>query len=318
MSCAKASNCIPTTPGASAFSAKHSPASATTSGRGGVQQALALGDDDASARLALIGWIRNDEFGKQLYQNICLSLYDPSIEGSEARSLLWPSVLTNAFESDERYKPFLKELVRRAQESSAQEPSNLYRRNTLGAALYRAGNYEEAIKELEAARAANLAERANALSQYYDRMLRIPISRTPEGRPQDWAFLAMANARLNRRSEAQSWIENFATRRSLPGQFSSKHDCGPCQALALELLYDKAFDVVRKPSQLRRKLERACLRVPERPAAHESAGIDDLVGEFNFRRTRFRDLRRQAPRSALAAGRHSRSDPVLLQTASTR
>ena len=214
------------------------------------QQALALGDDDASARLALIGWIRNDEFGKQLYRNICLSLYDPSIEGSEARSLLWPSVLTNAFESDERYKPFLKELVRRAQESSAQEPSNLYRRNTFGAALYRAGNYEEAIKELEAARAANLAERANALSQYYDRMLRIPISRTPEGRPQDWAFLAMANARLNRRSEAWDWIRKLRDSPELARAVQQRKRDYPVsyETLALELLYDEALDVVRKPS----------------------------------------------------------------------
>jgi hypothetical protein len=81
-------------------------------------------------------------------------------------------------------------------------------------------------------------------------MLRIPISRTPEGRPQDWAFLAMANARLNRRSEAWDWIRKLRDSPELARAVQQRKRDYPVsyETLALELLYDEALDVVRKPS----------------------------------------------------------------------
>jgi len=215
------------------------------------ERAQALGSTAAPARLGLMGWLQGDEEGKKRYRDMCLALGNPSIAGWEAFSLLWPSVLTNAFEKDDQYKAFREEVVRRAQESSNEAPSDIYRRNTLGAALYRAGRYEEAIKELEAARAGYLAERANTLSQHYDRLIRIPISRTPEGRSQDWAFLAMANARLNRRSEAWNWIRKLRESPELvrAAQPDKRDYPVSYETLAVELLYDEAFKLVRELSR---------------------------------------------------------------------
>jgi WD40 repeat protein/tetratricopeptide (TPR) repeat protein len=215
-----------------------------------------LGSTAAPARLGLMGWLRGDEQGKQQYRQMCLALGDPTISGWEAFSLLWPTVLTNAFEEDEQYAAFREMVVDRARKLSDEVPSDFHRRNTLGAALYRAGRYEEAIKELEAARAGYLAERANEFSQYYDRLIRIPISRTPEGRPQDWAFLAMANARLNRLREAWSCIrklrESPELLRATQTQPGARNYPVAYDRLALELLYDEAVKVVRESSAQQR------------------------------------------------------------------
>ena len=61
---------------------------------------------------------------------------------------------------------------------SATRPDDL---NTLGAALYRAGRFDEAIRRLEES-------------------IRLPGG---ESRPEDWAFLAMAHHRLGHRDEAR-------------------------------------------------------------------------------------------------------------------
>ena len=223
------------------------------------QQALALGSPAAPARLAFISWIMGDEQGRKRYRDLCLALNDPSKKSRKAMSLslLWPSVITNAFEKDDQDRAFREELVRLARELSDEAPSNFFRRNTLGAALYRAGRYEEAIKELEAARAANLAERVDTLSQYYDRLIRIPISRTPEGRAQDWAFLAMANARLNRRSEAWDWMRKLRDSPELTRAVQTRKRDYPVSydTLAVELLYDEALDVLRRQPDTRQRAQ---------------------------------------------------------------
>jgi len=176
---------------------------------------------------------------------------------------LWPALVTNAFEQD---KDFLEVLVRRAQEAVDQAPANFYRRNTLGAALYRAGRFDEAIQALETARASCAADKANSLSQRYDHTIRVPISPSPDGRPEDWVFLAMANARLaksnpqpNRPNLAWDWMRKLRDAPQLAqvvsplnsGQTSSAAprsypvDYG---VLPLELLYDEALGVLRQMS----------------------------------------------------------------------
>lgn len=72
--------------------------------------------------------------------------------------------------------------------SDAEKPMYL---NTLGAALYRAGRFEEAIRSLEE----GSRERGGASF------------------PQDWVFLAMAHHRLGHDAEAHSWLERFRTYR---------------------------------------------------------------------------------------------------------
>ena len=71
--------------------------------------------------------------------------------------------------------------------------------NTLGAALYRAGRYEEAIRRLEEG---------------------IEARRRSE-EPTDWPFLAMAHHRLGHRDEARRWLDRLRNRQQStdPNQF---------------------------------------------------------------------------------------------------
>ncbi len=62
-----------------------------------------------------------------------------------------------------------------------------YYLNTLGAALYRAGRFDEAIRRLEEG-------------------IRLGTGRA---RPEDWAFLAMAHHRLGHRDEACRWLDRL-------------------------------------------------------------------------------------------------------------
>ena len=64
--------------------------------------------------------------------------------------------------------------------------------NTLGAALYRAGRFEESIHWLEE----GIRKRGD------------------ESLPQDWAFLAMAHHQLGHRAEALRWLDRFRTYRA--------------------------------------------------------------------------------------------------------
>src|SRR5262249_55935735 len=115
----------------------------------------------ARARLAVIGWLIGDHAGKKQYRDICLSLKEPQASSV----LLWPALFTNAFEQDPEFIPVIVALAKKQAEDA---PANYYRRNTYGAALYRAGRYEEALQQLEIARTTYLADRANGLSHRYD------------------------------------------------------------------------------------------------------------------------------------------------------
>ncbi len=64
--------------------------------------------------------------------------------------------------------------------------------NTLGAALYRAGRFDEAIHRLEE----GIRKRRNT------------------SLPQDWAFLALAHHRLGHGAEARRWLDRFRTYRA--------------------------------------------------------------------------------------------------------
>ena len=62
------------------------------------------------------------------------------------------------------------------------------RLRTLGAALYRAGRFAEAIRSLEESHQ----------------------NRSDDGDPRGFAFLAMAHHRLGHRDEAQRWLDKLA------------------------------------------------------------------------------------------------------------
>ena len=63
--------------------------------------------------------------------------------------------------------------------------------NTLGAALYRAGRFAEALRRLEE----GIQERKGVSSEA------------------DWVFLAMAHHRLGHHAEARRWLDRFRDRR---------------------------------------------------------------------------------------------------------
>jgi WD40 repeat protein/tetratricopeptide (TPR) repeat protein len=201
-------------------------------------------EGSARARLAIIGWLIGDDAGKKQYRDLCLSLKDPAT----SNILLWPAILTTAFEQDPE---FLQQLVRRAKAWSDEAPANYYRRNTYGATLYRAGRYEEASQQLEIARTTYLADRANGLSHRYDHAIRVPIAPPSEGRPVDLLFLAMTNAKLGR-SNGWDWIrkaretpELSQTIRQIP---RTSYPIA-YENLGLEILADEASNTLRNTAR---------------------------------------------------------------------
>jgi WD40 repeat protein/serine/threonine protein kinase len=94
--------------------------------------------------------------------------------------------------------------------------------NTLGAALYRAGRFEESIHWLEE----GIRKRGG------------------ESLPQDWAFLALAHHRLDHRAEALRWLDRFRTYRAneSPNAFWNELEIRVLRNEAESLLlYDPVF-----------------------------------------------------------------------------
>ncbi len=80
-----------------------------------------------------------------------------------------------------------KRVVELANKAIALQPKSHAYVNTLGAALYRNGQFADAVKALEQA-----------------------IALRGEGVPEDWLFLAMAQHRLGNAAEARRWLEKSA------------------------------------------------------------------------------------------------------------
>ena len=94
--------------------------------------------------------------------------------------------------------------------------------NTLGAALYRAGRFEEAIRRLE-----------EALE-----------SRKGKVEPLDWSFLAMAHHCLGHREEARGWLKRLRGHRpsGAPNQFWDELEIRLLRSEAeAVILYDPVF-----------------------------------------------------------------------------
>jgi tetratricopeptide (TPR) repeat protein len=94
--------------------------------------------------------------------------------------------------------------------------------NTLGAALYRAGRFEEAIRQLEEG-----IKLRNGMDE-----------------PADWPFLAMAHYRLRHREEALRWLNRFRSYKSSddPNQFWNELEIRLLRSEAeAVVLYDPMF-----------------------------------------------------------------------------
>jgi tetratricopeptide (TPR) repeat protein len=104
---------------------------------------------------------------------------DPMI----ANSVAWSSVMAVSEE------PNLSETVRLAElaVNGAPEPQHAARLTTLGAALYRARRFAEAVRRLEE----GIQKRKGVSSEA------------------DWVFLAMADHRLGHHDEARRWLDRF-------------------------------------------------------------------------------------------------------------
>jgi WD40 repeat protein/tRNA A-37 threonylcarbamoyl transferase component Bud32 len=99
-------------------------------------------------------------------------------DANAANSAAWKGVLV----SDAVVDP--ERLVQLAQIAVASDPRSWAYLNTLGAALYRAGRFQEAVKKL-----------SDAMEV-----------RNKEGNAWDWLFLAMAHHRLGHAREAREWL----------------------------------------------------------------------------------------------------------------
>jgi hypothetical protein len=86
--------------------------------------------------------------------------------------------------------PDLRETVRLAELAVNLEPKDGYKLKTLGAALYRAARFAEAVRRLEE----GIKERKGESSEA------------------DWVFLAMAHHRLGHHDQARRWLDRFPVR----------------------------------------------------------------------------------------------------------
>ncbi len=90
----------------------------------------------------------------------------------------------------------------------ADQPGRYYIINTLGAALYRAGRYDEALEKLKDSCAAYLQAASLAQARSEADAALMPIQ---DGRPVDWLFLAMAHQKLGHRPQAEEWLKKAQT-----------------------------------------------------------------------------------------------------------
>jgi tetratricopeptide (TPR) repeat protein len=107
-----------------------------------------------------------------------LAHFDKDVDGNSANSLAWLCVRFRVGSGDVD-RPL--NLAEQAVAARPQEPAYL---NTLGAALYRAGRFEDAVRKLQEA---------------------IGVQNT-EGTASHWLFLALAHHRLGHTEEAKKWL----------------------------------------------------------------------------------------------------------------
>ncbi len=115
-----------------------------------------------------------------------LARFGRTTDPTTANTVAWWSVMATGEE------PNLGESVRLAEVAVNGSPEDQKANylNTLGAALYRAGRFQEAIHRLEEG---------------------IQLRKGTSG-PQDWVFLAMAHHRLGHRDEAHRWLGQLRNR----------------------------------------------------------------------------------------------------------
>jgi serine/threonine protein kinase/WD40 repeat protein/tetratricopeptide (TPR) repeat protein len=123
------------------------------------------------------------------YRRVCagmLERFTPTEDSQAANYVAWACVLGPGAVCD------LGQLVRLAARALDADPRNDTYPVTLGAALYRAGRFQEAIQRLQQARNPSEAD---------------PTKATPYSPAYRWLFLAMAHQRLGHAGEARRWLD---------------------------------------------------------------------------------------------------------------
>jgi hypothetical protein len=132
----------------------------------------------AWSRAALVSLAAGDDTG---YRRICGRIVETFLRGGDANQVndaVWICAVGDGAVKD--FEPLV-----RAQTRGLGPQPNPDLLNTLGALLYRAGRFEDAVKRLEEG-----------------------ISRRDKvGTVHDWLFLAMVHQRLGHRQEARKWLE---------------------------------------------------------------------------------------------------------------
>lgn len=140
-------------------------------------------NEDAYYYRALLRLVAGDRAGYAALCRRTLERLEGATTGPVANQAAW----TCAMAPDAGVEP--ARIVALAEKAVALAPNASTGLNTLGAALYRAGRYEEAIARLE-----------QSIDVSGDR-----------GSVEDWLFLSMAHRRLGQEAEARGWLER-ATR----------------------------------------------------------------------------------------------------------
>jgi tetratricopeptide (TPR) repeat protein len=126
---------------------------------------------------------QGDRSGLQPAYSDLLARYGGTANLSIANTVAWSCALVRDVVADRETPVRLAELAVN-EAPAAQKPTYL---NTLGAALYRAGRFQEAISRLQE----GIRQRSDA------------------GFPQDWIFLALAHHRLRHHAEAHAWLDRL-------------------------------------------------------------------------------------------------------------
>jgi WD40 repeat protein/tetratricopeptide (TPR) repeat protein len=141
----------------------------------------------------------------------------PNLTADMANSIAWSCVLAPGAVADSA------RVVHLAEEAVKAGPGNAAFKNTLGAALYRAGQYDKALAQLDAA----------------------IKKQGVEGTPGDWLFLALAHGRLGH-AEARQWLDR-AVRKMDEGKLTKAEGGRPWQERTELLLLRREAEEFLKP-----------------------------------------------------------------------
>jgi tetratricopeptide (TPR) repeat protein len=157
----------------------------------------------ALARLAL-----KDDAGYRRARAEMLKRFGKTEDDRAAHFFLWNFCLVPGAEAE------LRPLLKLAQKAAAKDPTYPFHATALGLLLYRAGRFEEAVKQLNKA---------------------MPKNPSKEGRGADWFFLAMSHHRLGHTEEAKKRLA-----KAVRSMEQAEQPAGKRERLELEILHREA------------------------------------------------------------------------------